>query len=182
MKSLIVLILMFSYGQNGIARESVITLVCKAMENILIQYHWNYSSLPDYMENESKTFLITIKEDELSINDYTIKNTQQKFESISGYDESSYFSSRPTNYEAGYFYSINEQPYSMSKEQKIGFRLVNKGLRINRLNARFTYEETFYLRDISQSVYSKFNKDKLTDGFVLLRYDGKCVVGTNQLF
>ena len=181
MKSLIVLILMFSYGQTVIAREGVITLVCKAMENILIQYYWESSSLSDYMQNENKTFLITIKEDELSINDYTIKNIQQKFKNTSGYSEYGHINSRPTSYEANYFYSIKEQPYSMAREQAVDFRLINKDLRINRLSAKFTYSEVFYLRDISQSFYSKFNKDKLIDGFVLLNYDGKCVVGTNQL-
>lgn len=158
------------YAKN----HDLMLLDCTAKQKILITNSWQTTRLDDYLDGDQESFLIAIKNDELFIDEKSLKSIQQKFKGDDGYEEHGNFSAAPTTYKASYFYEIGDVNLRDSDSQRHIYRMNGVSLQLFRIGGEFHYDTFFHVFNLQSSIYQKFNKNNLKNGYVIKNYIGQC--------
>ena len=154
-----------------------VILDCNTKQKIVIAKIWETTYLNDYKNATDESFIIVIKDAEISLNDGSLfKEIPDKHKTVNGYTEYGYLSKNEFFYEGS-------RKYEMGENGDENYILSKKTIRLHRLSGDFSYSKIFNLDDIRTSEYQKFNYNNLTSGFVIQKFTGTCKASKQkQLF
>lgn len=171
----IIFILMAFFAPMVYAKNHDLMLLdCTAKQKILITNNRYENHSRDFLDGDQENFLVIIKNDELFIDEKSLKSIRQKFKGDDGYEEHGHFSATPTTYVAHYFYHRGDEDLRDSDSQRYFYRMNQVNLRLFRIYGEFWYSTIFYVFDLESSVYQKFNKNNLKNGYVIRDFTGRC--------